>query len=267
MQVGFFILMFIIGAIFGSFLCCQARRLRRREEKKKPLGSRSVCPHCGYRLKWYDNLPIISWFMLGGKCRKCRHKIGALEILSELATALSFALLSTTINLETAAPLDYAIFAITLLLTLSLTFLAIYDGAYGELPTLCLTFSAICAIILVILKQWTLFSIDGFSFNLFLPPVLSASLLGGLYLALYLISKGKWVGNGDWLLAGIIGLALFSPWLSLIALFLANFSATLIMYPFVRGKNKKSKKIHFGPFLVLAFVLSLTFSDFLISMI
>ncbi|MDO4611898.1 MAG: prepilin peptidase [Candidatus Saccharibacteria bacterium] len=260
-----YVLMFILGVAFGSFLCCQVRRLRLWETKKKKLGPRSVCEKCKYQLKWYDNLPIISWLILRGKCRKCGKKIGALEIISELAVGLSLLLLSTSLNLETATVIDYAIFIISLVLTLSLAFLAIYDGAYGELPVFSLTFSGICAIIITILKQWSLFSIAGFSYNLILDPILSALLFGGIYLILYLISKGKWVGDGDWILAGIIGLALGDPWLSLTALFIANFTATLIMYPLVRKKS--TKKIYFGPFLVLAFILTYTFSDFFISML
>ena len=85
--------MFILGACFGSFLCCQARRLRLKEGKKpksKKLPARSICLSCGYQLKWYDNLPIFSWLLLRGKCRKCRQKIGILEVLSELGLALAF---------------------------------------------------------------------------------------------------------------------------------------------------------------------------------
>lgn len=265
MQIGFMVLMFIIGACMGSFLCCQARRFYLKETKKQKLSKRSICPHCKHQLKWYENLPIISWLALRGKCKKCHRAIGGLEIISEVAFAFSFLALSTTISLSTASVLDWAVFAFLILLVLNLGFLAIYDGAYGQLPTLCLTFAAICAIIMVILQQWSVFLIDGFSWELVTLPLLSFILLGGLYLFLYLISKGKWVGDGDWILAGIIGFALISPWLALISLFLSNLFASFLMYPFVR--KRQSKKIHFGPFLVVAFVITYTFSSFFLSMI
>jgi len=281
MQVVFLVFLFIIGACCGSYLCCQARRMRLKESAnedpsakkssakksstKKSLGNRSICLHCGYQLKWYDNLPIISWLFLKGKCRKCGKKIGLLEILSELGLALAFLVLGTTVNVSMATALEWAIFVMTLLLTLTLGFLAIYDGAYGELPSLCLTISIICAIIVLILKEWTLLLVTPFSLENILAPVLSVLILGGLYLLLYLISRGKWVGNGDWILGTAIGLALFSPWLSLIALFLSNFLACIIMFPFVKGKHRQ--KIHFGPFLVIAFVIVTSFADFFISML
>ena len=68
METVFLVGLFILGACFGSFLCCQARRLRIKDKhgKKsvKKLGSRSVCLHCKAKLKWYDNIPIISWLIL-----------------------------------------------------------------------------------------------------------------------------------------------------------------------------------------------------------
>lgn len=259
----FLILLFTLGACFGSFLCCQARRLRLKETAKgktKKLNSRSVCLKCSYQLKWYDNIPIFSWLFLRGKCRKCGQKIGLAEILSELGLALAFLALGTTINPSSASIFDWSIFAITLLLILSLAFLAIYDGAYGELPTKYLTISIICAIILLCLKEWLILSNSSFTPELILKPLASVAILGGLYLVLYLTSGGKWVGDGDWLLGTALGLALADPWLALITLFIANVLACLVMAPVL--KKNKSKKIYFGPFMVTAFIIALTFADF-----
>ena len=255
MQILFLVFMFILGAAFGSFLCCQVRRLHLKAGKKK-FSKRSICLHCQKQLKWYDNIPIISWLILRGKCRNCHKKIGYAEIVSELATATTFVMLGTTINLETATILEWVKYVITILLTLTLIFLAIYDGMYGELPTACLIVAVLFAALSIVPNLVSNFSIQ---------PFLSSALFGGIYLGLYLISKGKWVGDGDWLLALAIGLALGRPWLSMIALFVANFSACLIMYPVV--KKKKQHQIYFGPFLVLAFIIAYTFSDFFISMI
>lgn len=174
--------------------------------------------------------------------------------LTMSAFQTDYALMATNV-------MDWAIFTITILLTLTLIFIAIYDGLYGELPCLCLTFSAICAIIIVILKQWSFFSASGvFSWTPLLNLLYAILILGGTYLFLYLVSKGKWVGDGDWILGTIIALPLGTPWLALIALFIANFSASLIMYPQVR--KKKNHTIYFGPFLVFAFILTLIFANY-----
>lgn len=260
MQIGFVVIMFIVGAVFGSFLCCQARRMRRREEKKPSLGKRSVCPHCKYKLKWYDNLPIISWLALRGKCRKCHRHIGYAEIVSELLCAAALALLATTIDIQTASTLEWVAFLTNLALVLSLCFLGIYDGLYGELPCYALVVSAVLALATIVLKQWHQVSVYGFSTDIVLNPLFAAALLGGLYLILYLMSKGKWVGDGDWLLAGIVGLALGSPWYALIALFIANLSACLIMFPVVL--KSKNHKLYFGPFLVFAYIVTTVLASY-----
>lgn len=260
----FSIMLFVIGACFGSFLCCQSRRLRLKSTKHKTLGKRSVCLSCKTKLKWYENIPILSWLFLKGKCSHCGKKIGLTEILSELGLALAFLALSTTIDIATASLIEWLIFGFTLALTLSLGFLAIYDGTYGELPTPFLIVSIIIALIIAGLKGWLLLSNGSIItvspiFATVVPPLLSVLILGGLYLVLYLVSKGKWVGDGDWLLGTAIGLALADPGLALIALFLANFIACIVMLPVI--KKTKNKKIYFGPFMIIAFIITISLSS------
>ena len=86
MNVAVIILLAIMGAGLGSFACCQSWRIRKHDKS-----ARSHCMNCDYQLKWYDNIPVLSWLMLGGKCRKCRKKIGVAEIFAELITAALFA--------------------------------------------------------------------------------------------------------------------------------------------------------------------------------
>ena len=261
MQILFYILLFILGSCFGSFLCCQARRIHLKVAGKgKKLGARSVCLQCNYQLKWYDNIPVLSWLFLRGKCRKCGKKIGLAEFLSELGLSLAFLALGTTINPTAANILQWSIFITTLILTTSLGFLAIYDGIYGELPTTYLTISIICAIIVLCLKEWLILSNSSFTPEIIFKPLASVAILGGVYLILYLISKGKWVGDGDWILGTALGIALADPWLALIALFIANVLACLVMAPVI--KRRKNKKIYFGPFMVAAFIITLIFADF-----
>lgn len=255
MQIVFCVFMFVLGACLGSFLCCQAHRIHLKETKKSLKSRRSVCLHCHYQLKWYDNIPIFSWLFLKGKCRKCGKKIGLMELFSELGLALGFLLVATTINITSATILDWAIFVTTILLTAALGFLAIYDGKWGKLPNFAIIIAIIIALILSVLKQVQIFLAEGFSTDPLLKTITSIAILGGTYLALYLVSKGKWVGDGDWLLGLAVGLGLSDPWLALIALFIANFSACIIMAPTV--KRTKNKTIHFGPFMVLAFVITL----------
>lgn len=265
MQYIFYVLIFIVGAIFGSFLCCQARRLHERELKGKKLPPRSICMSCKYQLKWYDNIPILSWLLLKGRCRKCKKKIGAAEIIAEGSCALAALLVSINFNPEAMDITSWLVYGTTLMLTLSLCFLGIYDGLYGELPTFALILSAVIAVASFAIIIVSFIVSNTFTWPTVYNPLISAIFFGGIYLALYLVSKGKWVGDGDWILAGIIGLALGDIWLSAIALFVANLSASLIMLPSVA--KKKSSKIYFGPFLVLSYVLVLCFEPFLSSIV
>ncbi len=250
----------------------ELQRVGEEKGRQDPSGKspkRSICLHCRKQLKWYDNIPIISWIVLRGECRSCHKKIGLAEIVSELSLAFTFLGFGTYFlclnnpisasllsDFPIISPMSWATFIVTLLFTLSLAFLAIYDGLYGELPNIGFIISAIFAIIISILNAWPEFTII---------PIASAALFGGIYLILYLVSKGKWVGDGDWILAAIIGLALGHPWLAAVALVIANLAACAIMYPIV--KKSKSRQIYFGPFLVFSFIITYMFSDFIMSMI
>jgi len=87
-----FSVFFVMGTIFGSFACCQAYRIRYRNLGKK-IGKYSECLACGYRLKWFELIPIISWLWLGGKCRRCGAKIGLIELVSEIGMGVLFSLI------------------------------------------------------------------------------------------------------------------------------------------------------------------------------
>lgn len=178
-----------------------------------------------------------------------------MEFLSEISLAFGFLAIATTINISTTSILDWCIFVATILLIIPLGFLAIYDGKWGELPNFAIIISIIIALILSALEQTEIYLAEGFSFTPIINVAASVTVLGGVYFVLHVVSKGRWVGDGDWLLGFAIGLALADPWLALVALFTANLLACVIMAPII--KKTKNKTIHFGPFLVLAFVITL----------
>ncbi len=243
----FYVMLFVMGAMSGSFLCCQARRLRVRELRQKSLGKWSVCMNCKKRLKWYENVPIVSWLALRGRCAKCGGKIGVAEFLAEVLTAAVFVLVGLKFDPASAGVLEWARLVFRLMFASILMFLAIYDGLYGELPSTVLTFLVMCAIMIVILEQWSLVSVG--------LALLAGVIFGGLYLVLYLVSHGKWVGDGDWVMAGAIGLALMRPFAALVAIAIANAAACVVMAPIVA--KKKDHKIYFGPFLMVGYVVAI----------
>lgn len=271
--------MFVIGAVMGSFLCCQVRRAQAREESLKKngakeeglkkgkkngareLGKWSVCMKCGRRLKWWEKVPIVSWVCLRGRCHGCGAKIGAAEILAEVGGGIMGVMLAVGTEYITGEWVMVVIFAMVGL------YLAIYDGIEGVMPRLGLTFLWICAILIVILRQWSLVSVGAWSLEQgnILGMVGGLGVLGGVYLLLYIGSRGRWVGDGDWILAGALGVVLGSPWLSLVALFVANVVACVVMWPAVR--KKKERVVYMGPFLLTGFVVAYGLAGWLVGLV
>ncbi len=78
----------VLGALIGSFLNVVIHRLPRGESLSRP---RSRCPGCGAQIAWYDNVPVLSWLLLRGRCRRCGARISPRYPLVELFTAFAFA--------------------------------------------------------------------------------------------------------------------------------------------------------------------------------
>lgn len=264
------IILFIIGAGFGSFACCQAWRLRLKATGKKSPGQRSVCMHCHKQLKWYENIPIFSWLLLRGKCRYCKKPIGKAEIFAEAGLGLAFAGVSYPYfanfqpNGSLAFILTTVAYIILLVMLVVLGILAVYDGKWGELPLFLLTISIICGIIIAGLITWTKIIAGANIGNILLNLLGSVVIFAGPCFLIYKLSKEKLMGGGDWLLALGLALALSDWWLALWALFLSNLIGSIVMLP--STIKTKNHKVYFGPFLVIGFVLVVTFSQFISGM-
>ena len=82
---------FLVGLLFGSFLNVCISRLPRHESIVRP---RSHCPNCGKPIRWYDNIPVLSWILLRGRCRDCKSSIPWRYPLVELAVGIWFAVVA-----------------------------------------------------------------------------------------------------------------------------------------------------------------------------
>lgn len=253
----------MVGAAMGSFACCQAWRIRLREKGKKDPGKRSVCMSCGKRLRWFENVPIVSWVLQRGKCRKCGAKIGRAEILAELLGAVSFGLFAWRfVSLvpaevvgvtEFLAEFDLAGLVAASAAMVGMMILFVYDGKWGEMPVSILVYTIVVGVVFAVL--------DLVRGGDWLSLLGSVALLAGTYYLLYFFSKEKLVGGGDWMLCLAIGLLLVDWRLAFLELFLANFLGVLVMLP------KKRRKVAFGPFLIVAFVVIFTLQEQLLATI
>lgn len=272
----FLCFMFAIGAILGSFACCQAWRLRYRQEHKKSPGKRSVCLSCGHKLSATENIPILSWLILRGKCKKCGKKIGFAEILSEISLGTTFLTLGFSIWPEILVLREFSLsaliyFSLLLILAICLVLmwiLMIYDAKWGELPTALLVVLDILAVVYLLLKVTHIAVSGNISVDLY-PLIhntlLSAVLLSGIYFLLYRISGERLVGGGDWILALGIAILIGHWWLAIIVLFLSNLAASI--YGLIKKKTTGKSVIHFGPFLVSAFAIVFLFQSFFMNLL
>jgi len=103
----------VLGAIIGSFLNVVIHRLPREQSITLPA---SACPSCGEAIKAYDNIPIVSFLILGGRCRSCRAPISIRYPLVEALTALLFAAVSWHDGISWALPFDLVFIAIMIAL-------------------------------------------------------------------------------------------------------------------------------------------------------
>lgn len=275
----------LLGLCFGSFAGASIWRLRARQLKEdkeagehvekgeysrleeltkhKLSSDRSMCLSCGYTLKWYDLIPLVSWLFLGGRCRKCHKKIGYLEPLIELGVALFFVLSLMFWPYPLQTSLQIARLVIWLAAGVPLAILFVYDAKWfildRNINNIVVFLGLLSSAILLISSSFSMVSI----FNI----TGSVLILGGLYYVLFKVSSGKWVGGGDPLLGLGLGLLLADWKLAFIALFAANLVGTLLVLPGVlTGKLKRDSHVPFGPLLIIGFVIARLAGSWLLSL-
>jgi prepilin signal peptidase PulO-like enzyme (type II secretory pathway) len=266
MDIAVMIMLAVVGAGIGSFACCQTWRIRKND--KSP---RSHCMNCKYQLKWYDNIPVISWLILGGKCRKCHKKIGAMELLSELGVAAVFALSfllwpwrGELVQGNVFEIIKYVVFLVQLSV---FAILFIHDAKWKELPVKLMIVSAAIGVVYFGANIVKIIAAGNFNFDLIVSFVGAIIILPGFYYFMYKASKEAWVGGGDPILCLPLAIMLGDFWLSMFCLFGANMIGSIIMLPVVTIKKEKHAMIPFGPFLILGFLSVFFLQDAIIRFI
>ncbi|RWZ79525.1 MAG: prepilin peptidase [Candidatus Chaera renei] len=254
------VVLVVAGLIFGSFANAAIWRIKHGGDL---IFGRSQCPRCRHRLAWYDLIPVISWLMLLGRCRYCRKPISWQYPAVELAVAAYFVASYLFWPYALIGPVAWAVFGLWLLFGPLLAILFVYDLRWYLLPDKIMLPLIVLAAISFVLRGGVLSS--SFSLSAFAASLAAAlAVVGGLYWALYLFSRGRWVGLGDVKLGVFIGLAL--GWQgALVALMLANLAGFLIVLPgLALRKLNMTSRVPFGPFLIAGFVAAGLFGEWLI---
>lgn len=242
----------LVGALIGSFLNVVIYRV---PAGRSVISPPSACPNCGHPVRPRDNVPIMSWLVLRGRCRDCSAPISSRYPLVEAGTALFFAAvaavfvpaaLAATVAPVTAASivtlcayLYFAAFSVAL---------ALIDLDTHRLPNLIvLPGYGVGALLLLIA------TILSGNYGALVPAAVGAASLGLLYLIAALAYPGG-MGMGDVKLAGVIGL--FLGWQGWAQLAVGAFAAFLLGGLFAVGllvtrRAKRTTGIPFGPWMLL----------------
>lgn len=236
MEIYYYVFISVIGLVIGSFFNVVIFRFGSKESVTK---GRSKCVQCRTTIKWFDLVPVLSYFILKGRCRKCRAGISPLYPIVETATAAVLLLLflyTPTISYLTA---------LNALIVMLLTLIVFLDLRYLIIPDKILVLLAIAAVGSKLLAGNTNF------YHL----LISAFGLTSFFAILFMVSKGKWIGLGDIKLIFLIGFMLGYPmgYLSVVAAVWlgAVFSIFLLI---LKRANAKTE-IPFGSFLSAATII------------
>lgn len=225
----------LFGILAGSFLGVCIHRLPRAVSVVWPF---SQCPACGYRLFWFEKIPILSWGLLGRRCRSCSSLISVMYPAVEIVTGVAFAVSAFAFG-------DAAFLAVRLTFACALIVLFVIDLQHRVLPNI------------VTLPGIGL----GFGASLFLAPGWLSSLLGvilgaGILLvlnALYTRLRGhQGLGMGDVKMLAMIGAFLGWP-LMLLTLLLASLGGSIVgLGLIITGRRTSTAALPFGTFLATA---------------
>ncbi len=230
------ILLFVFGLIIGSFLAALTYRFPKGISIAK---GRSFCPSCDATISWFDNVPLLSYAVLLGKCRNCKKKISPRYPAIEFLTGVIFVLVGANPFL--------------LLISVILISILVIDFEHMIIPDK-FVFAGLLIVILYLLG-----SPSSFYLNLF-TGVVSAL----LFLSIYFITLGRGMGLGDVKLAFLIG-SILGPRTILVWLFSAFTTGGIVAaYLLISGKAKLKARIAFGPFLIIGFFVAALIGDKLI---
>ncbi|HSX30215.1 MAG TPA: prepilin peptidase [Candidatus Saccharimonadales bacterium] len=235
-----------LGLCFGSFVNAFVFRLH---AGKDWVRERSACLSCHHTLAPYDLVPVFSWLYLRGKCRYCHKPIPDTPV-AELAVPTLF-VLSFLVWPAPLVGVELLRFGIWLVCIIAFVALAMYDLRWYLLPDkIVFPLIGLSAIGVLVAALWTgNWSQAGLS-------VVSAAILSGLFLFLYHVSKGSWIGFGDVKLAIALGLLAGAPLNAMLLLLVASLAGTFIALPLiVRGKAGGKTQLPFGPLLIIGTIV------------
>ena len=235
----FYVMVFGFGIVIGSFLNVCIYRIPKKEDIVK---INSHCMSCNYKLKWYDLVPIFSYLILGGRCRKCKTKLSIQYPLIESLNGILYVLVIWVNGVSIESLLYCLMFSA--LITLSVIDFRTYEIPFG-INLFILTLGLIKL------------ALDYRNFLDYLIGFISVS--GFLYL-LFLLTRGRGIGGGDIKLMAVSGLML--GWkCNILALAIGCIVGSVIHI--IRMKvSKQDHVLALGPYLSLGIMIAALWGEF-----
>ena len=237
-----YILIFLYGLLIGSFLNVVIYRV---PEKQNIVTIRSHCMSCGYELKWYDLVPLFSYLVLGGKCRKCKERISVQYPLIEVLNGALYVIVFAKWGLSVDSLLYCLLFS-------ALIALSVIDFRTYEIP---LGING-CILLLGVLQVVFHLSL----WKDYLIGFLAVSL--PLYL-LFQITKGRGIGGGDVKLMAVCGLVI--GWQNIILAFFLGCIIGSIVHVLRMRFSGAENVLAMGPYLSLGVIIAALYGQEMIA--
>lgn len=234
------VLFFLLGLIIGSFLNVLIYRLPRN---KSVIAPGSFCPICNEPIKFYDNVPVLSYLILRGRCRNCKNVIPIRYPIVELLTGFLF----TGLALTRRSGLELIVLCSLISLLIAISFI---DLEFKIVPDLLSLGGLGTGLFLSIFRRPNFFITDSL-----LGLLVGAGTLWAVSLAYELTKKTEGIGFGDVKLLGMIG-SFIGPFGAIFSLFLGSLFGSIVGIAIILVKKKDLKyAIPFGPFLSLGAII------------
>lgn len=235
----FYVLFFILGSVMGSFFHVVATRMSNDQSIVTPS---SHCYICNHKLEWYELIPILSYIIQGGKCRKCKETLPLSYLIIEIVTGILYAVCFHEYGFSSELIISIIFISILIIVIVS-------DIEYMIILDEVLVFGSVITIILYLI----LYGVDGTVYHV-LDAALAFIAMYALKLLGDFIFKKESLGGGDIKLMFFFGLVIGLP-LSVVTIFVATFIAFPIAL-FILF-SRRDNMIPFGPFLSMAAILIL----------
>ncbi len=257
MEIFWYVIVFVFGAIIGSFLNVVIYRLH----TGKSLNGRSHCMSCGALLTWSQLFPVLSYLFLKGKCRACRSYIPSRYFFVEVCTGIVFVTLYVLFH---TVPIQ---FILNIVLFSILIVILAYDMRHMIIPDeLVLMVGGVALCIL----GFNISQIYGWSMHLGMYDILAGLGASAFFAGLWFVSKGRWIGLGDAKLALPLGIIVGST--SVFSMVVLSFwigaGISLMLLALERILKRGKTNLHFlttpltiksevpfAPFLIAGFAL------------